>query len=139
MVRHQSATLAEGITVIEHAACEPEVVDLGKFLNSIGAQIQGLGSPTLTISGVKELGGAEHEVIPDRIEAATYAIAGVATKGEVTLKGARPDHMKAVIEKLRECGVKVEQSKGKITFKCGRGLKSVHTVSYTHLTLPTKA
>ena len=102
-----AATLAEGITVIEHAACEPEVVDLGKFLNNIGAQIQGLGSPTLTVTGVKELGGAEHEVIPDRIEAATYAIAGVATKGEVTLVGARPDHMKAVNEKLRESGVKV--------------------------------
>jgi UDP-N-acetylglucosamine 1-carboxyvinyltransferase len=132
-----AATLAEGITVIEHAACEPEVVDLGKFLNSIGAQIQGLGSPTLTITGVKELGGAEHEVIPDRIEAATYAIAGVATKGEVTLKGARPDHMKAVIEKLRECGVTVEQSKGKLTFKRGRGLHSVHITTLPHPGFPT--
>jgi UDP-N-acetylglucosamine 1-carboxyvinyltransferase len=132
-----AATLAEGITVIEHAACEPEVVDLGKFLNNIGAQIQGLGSPTLTITGVKELGGAEHEVIPDRIEAATYAIAGVATKGEVTLKGARPDHMKAVIEKLRESGVKVEQSKGKLTFKRGRGLKSVHITTLPHPGFPT--
>lgn len=132
-----AATLAEGITVIEHAACEPEVVDLGKFLNSIGAQIQGLGSPTLTITGVKKLGGAEHEVIPDRIEAATYAIAGVATKGEVTLKGARPDHMKAVIEKLRECGVTVEQSKGKLTFKRGRGLHSVHITTLPHPGFPT--
>ena len=132
-----AATLAEGITVIEHAACEPEVVDLGKFLNSIGAQIQGLGSPTLTITGVKELGGAEHEVIPDRIEAATYAIAAVATKGEVTLKGVRPDHMKAVIEKLRECGVTVEQSKGKLTFKRGRGLHSVHITTLPHPGFPT--
>ncbi len=132
-----AATLAEGITVIEHAACEPEVVDLGKFLNNIGAQIQGLGSPTLTITGVKELGGAEHEVIPDRIEAATYAIAGVATKGEVTLKGARPDHMKAVLEKLRESGVKIEQSKGKLTFKRGRGLHSVHVTTLPHPGFPT--
>ncbi|HBU59369.1 MAG TPA: UDP-N-acetylglucosamine 1-carboxyvinyltransferase [Verrucomicrobiales bacterium] len=132
-----AATLAEGITVIEHAACEPEVVDLGKFLNNIGAQINGLGSPTLTITGVKELGGAEHEVIPDRIEAATYAIAGVATNGEVTLKGARQDHMKAVIEKLREAGVKVDQSKGKLTFKRGRGLHSVHVTTLPHPGFPT--
>lgn len=132
-----AATLAEGITVIEHAACEPEVVDLGKFLNNIGAQIQGLGSPTLTITGVKELGGAEHEVIPDRIEAATYAIAGVATKGEVTLKGACPDHMKAVIEKLRETGVKVDQSKGRLTFKRGRSLRSVHITTLPHPGFPT--
>ncbi len=132
-----AATLAEGITVIEHAACEPEVVDLGKFLNNIGAQIQGLGSPTLTVTGVKELGGAEHEVIPDRIEAATYAIAGVATKGEVTLVGARPDHMKAVNEKLRESGVKVEQSKGKLTYKRGRGLHSVHITTLPHPGFPT--
>ena len=99
----------------------------------MGAQIHGIGSPTLTITGVKELGGAEHEVIPDRIEAATYAIAGVATKGEVTLKGARADHMKAVLEKLRESGVKVEQSKGNLTFKRGRGLHSVHVLSLIHI------
>jgi len=132
-----AASLAEGITIIEQAACEPEVVDLGKFLNNIGAQIQGLGSPTLTITGVKELGGGEHEVIPDRIEAATYAIAGVATKGEVTLKGARPDHMKAVIEKLRESGVKVDHSKGKLTFKRGRALHSVHITTLPHPGFPT--
>ena len=132
-----AATLAEGITVIESAACEPEVVDLVKFLNNMGAKIQGAGSPTLTITGVKELGGAEHEVIPDRIEAATYAIAGVATKGEVTLKGARPDHMKVVLEKLRESGVKIEQSEGKLTFKRGRRLRSVHITTLPHPGFPT--
>ena len=132
-----AASLAEGITVIEQAACEPEVVDLANFLSSMGAQIHGIGSPTLTITGVKELGGAEHEVIPDRIEAATYAIAGVATKGEVTLKGARADHMKAVLEKLRESGVKVEQSKGNLTFKRGRGLHSVHVTTLPHPGFPT--
>ena len=132
-----AATLAEGITVIEQAACEPEVVDLANFLSSMGAQIHGIGSPTLTITGVKELGGTEHEVIPDRIEAATYAIAGVASKGEVTLKGARADHMKAVLEKLRESGVKVEQSKGNLTFKRGRGLHSVHVTTLPHPGFPT--
>ena len=132
-----AATLAEGITVIESAACEPEVVDLVMFLNNMGAKIKGAGSPTLTITGVKELGGAEHEVIPDRIEAATYAIAGVATKGEVTIKGARPDHMKVVLEKLRDSGVKIEQAKGKLTFKRGQSLRSVHITTLPHPGFPT--
>ena len=103
-----AATLAEGVTVIESAACEPEVVDLAKFLNAMGANISGAGSPTITITGVKQLHGAEHEAIPDRIEAATYAIAAATTNGEVTLKGARADHLHAVIDKLNEAGVAVQ-------------------------------
>ena len=95
-----AATLAEGVTVIESAACEPEVVDLANFLNAMGAKITGAGSPTITITGVKTLHGAEHEVIPDRIEAATFAIAAAATNGEVTLRGARADHLRAVLDKL---------------------------------------
>lgn len=102
-----AATLAEGVTVIESAACEPEIVDLAKFLNAMGAKITGAGSPTITITGVRELHGAEHELIPDRIEAATYAIAAAATDGEVTIKGARADHMHAVLDKLEEAGVSV--------------------------------
>jgi UDP-N-acetylglucosamine 1-carboxyvinyltransferase len=105
-----AATLGDGITVIESAACEPEVVDLADFLNAMGAQIFGAGSPTITITGVKKLHGAEHEVIPDRIEAATFLIAAGATSGEVTLKGARADHLRAVIDKLNEAGVSVERS-----------------------------
>ena len=104
-----AAALAEGMTVIESAACEPEVVDLANFLNAMGAKIAGAGSPTITITGVKKLHGAKHEVIPDRIEAATYAIAAAATDGEVTLKGARADHLRAVIDKLSEAGVAVER------------------------------
>ena len=104
-----AATLADGVTVIESAACEPEVVDLANFLNAMGAKISGAGSPTITITGVEKLHGAEHEVIPDRIEAATFAIAAAATNGEVTLKGARADHLRAVIDKLNEAGVCVER------------------------------
>src|SRR5271169_1104591 len=104
-----AATLGEGITVIESAACEPEVVDLANFLNAMGAQISGAGSPTITITGVKKLHGAEHEVIPDRIEAATYAIAAAATNGEITLRGARADHLHAVTDKLNEAGVVIER------------------------------
>src|SRR5580765_2767720 len=104
-----AATLAEGVTVIESAACEPEVVDLANFLNAMGAKISGAGGPTITITGVKELHGVEHEVIPDRIEAATYAIAAVATNGEVTLKGARADHLYAVLDKLHDAGAKIDR------------------------------
>src|SRR6185503_18604511 len=100
-----AAVLAEGVTTIASAACEPEVVDLAYFLNKMGANIVGAGSPTITINGVKALGGAEHEVIPDRIETATFAIAAAATGGEVTIHGARPDHLSAVIDKLREANV----------------------------------
>src|SRR6202789_74677 len=86
-----AATLADGLTVIESAACEPEVVDLANFLNAMGADISGAGSPTITISGVEKLHGAEHEVIPDRIETATFMIAAAATNGEVTIKNCRAD------------------------------------------------
>ena len=99
-----AAALADGVTVIESAACEPEVMDLANFLNAMGAKISGAGSPTITITGVEKLHGAEHEVIPDRIEAATFAIAAAATNGEVTLKGARADHLHAVIDKLKRSG-----------------------------------
>ena len=102
-----AAVLAEGVTVIESGACEPEVIDLGNFLIAMGAKITGLGSPTIIITGVKELHGAEHEVIPDRIEAATFAIAAAATDGEVTIKGARADHLHAVLDKLKAVGVSV--------------------------------
>ena len=105
-----AATLAEGVTIIESAACEPEVVDLANFLNAMGAKVTGAGSPTITITGVKELHGAEHEVIPDRIEAATYAIAAVATNGEVTAAGVRADHMRAVLDKLKDAGAEIERT-----------------------------
>jgi UDP-N-acetylglucosamine 1-carboxyvinyltransferase len=104
-----AAALADGVTVIESAACEPEVVDLANFLCAMGAKISGAGSPTITITGVEKLHGAEHEVIPDRIETATFAIAAAATDGEITIKGARADHLRAVIDKLNEANVSVER------------------------------
>jgi len=134
-----AAVLAEGVTIIESAACEPEVVDLANFLNAMGARITGAGSPTLTITGVKELHGAEHEVIPDRIEAATFAIAAAATGGEVTLLGARPDHMHAVLDKLREAGVKVERRGAALTVKRGGRLKPVDITTLPYAGFPTDA
>src|SRR6185503_5804722 len=87
-----AATLADGVTVIESAACEPEVIDLANFLNKMGAKISGAGSPTITIEGVERLHGAEHTVIADRIEAGTFAVAAAATNGEVTLRGVQAAH-----------------------------------------------
>ena len=134
-----AAVLAEGVTTIESAACEPEVVDLAFFLNKMGANIVGVGSPTMTITGVKALHGVEHEVIPDRIETATFAIAAAVTDGEVTIHGARPDHMHAVLDKLREAGVRVER-KG-LTLKVRRGprLKPVDITTLPYAGFPTDA
>ena len=134
-----AATLAEGVTVIESAACEPEVVDLANFLIAMGAQISGAGSPTITITGVDKLHGAEHEVIPDRIEAITFAAAAAATNGEVTIKGARPDHFRAVIDKLNEANVLVERSGANLVVKRKGKLKSVDVTTMPYSGFPTDA
>src|SRR5512139_1783004 len=132
-----AATLAEGVTVIESAACEPEVVDLANFLNAMGARIAGAGSPTITVNGVDKLHGAEHEVIPDRIEAATYAIAAAITHGEVTLRGARADHMHAVLDKLRVAGVEIQPNGTGITVRRNRRLKPVDITTLPYSGFPT--
>ena len=132
-----AATLAEGVTVIESAACEPEVVDLANFLIAMGANISGAGSPTITITGVEKLHGAEHEVIPDRIEAATYAMAAAATNGEVTILGARPDHLHAVIDKLTEAGVKVERRGTTLIVRRNGRLKPVDITTLPYSGFPT--
>lgn len=132
-----AAVLAEGVTIIESAACEPEVVDLANFLNAMGAKITGAGSPTITVVGVKSLNGAEHEVIPDRIEAATFAIAAAATDGEVTIHGARADHIHAVLDKLREAGVLIERCGPALKVKRGGQLKPVDITTLPYSGFPT--
>jgi UDP-N-acetylglucosamine 1-carboxyvinyltransferase len=132
-----AATLADGVTVIESAACEPEVVDVANFLNAMGADISGAGGPTITINGVKKLHVAEHEVIPDRIEAATFLIAAGATNGEVTLRGARADHLRAVIDKLNEAGVSVERSGTNLIARRNKKLKPVDVTTLPYSGFPT--
>jgi UDP-N-acetylglucosamine 1-carboxyvinyltransferase len=132
-----AATLAQGTTVIESAACEPEVVDLAKFLCAMGAKIFGAGSPTITIEGVKKLPGAKHEVIPDRIEAATFIIAAAATNGAVTVKGARADHLRAVIDKLAEANVSVERRGHSLLVRRKGRLKAVDVTTLPHSGFPT--
>jgi len=104
-----AATLAKGRTVLRRCACEPEVEDLGRLLQAMGAQIEGLGTDTLVIEGVDELGGAEHAVIPDRIEAGTYLVAAGVTGGEVVLEEVEPAHMVVVLEHLRRVGMAIEE------------------------------
>src|SRR3954462_8640719 len=131
-----AAVLADGVTTIESAACEPEVVDLAAFLTKMGAKISGAGSPTIKITGVKELGGVEHQVIPDRIEAATFAIAGVVTNGEITIKGSRPDHLGAVLDKLREAGALIERSGTTLTVSRNGHLRPVDITTMPYSGFP---
>lgn len=102
-----AAVLAEGTTVIDYAACEPEVQDLCVLLNKMGARIEGIGSPRLVVHGVRELHGAEHTPIPDRIEAGTFMVAAAMTGGDVVVENVRVDHLSAVIETLRHIGATV--------------------------------
>ncbi len=132
-----AAALGEGITVIESAACEPEVVDLANFLIAMGAQISGAGSPTITITGVKKLHGAEHEVIPDRIETATFIIAAAATNGEITIKGARAEHLRAVLDKLQEANVTVERRGTDLRVKRHGKLKPADITTLPYSGFPT--
>jgi UDP-N-acetylglucosamine 1-carboxyvinyltransferase len=104
-----AAALADGVTIIQGAAKEPEVVDLAEALNSMGARIHGAGESTVTIEGVKSLNGTNYRIIPDRIETGTLLIAGAITRGRITLRGHRADHMVAVIEKLSEMGVSIRE------------------------------
>lgn len=105
-----AATMADGVTIIENAAEEPEIVDLANFLNKMGARIKGAGTDTIKIEGVEKLHGTKHAVIPDRIETGTFMIAAAISRGNVLIKNVVPDHVKPVIAKLIECGVEIEDS-----------------------------
>ncbi len=102
-----AAALAEGTTIIENAAQEPEIVDLANFINKMGGHVRGAGTETIKIEGVKELRGISHTVIPDRIEAGTFMIAAAITRGSILIKNILEDHVKPIIAKLRECGADI--------------------------------
>jgi UDP-N-acetylglucosamine 1-carboxyvinyltransferase len=132
-----AAVLAKGETVIDCAACEPEVQDLANVLVKMGARIQGIGSPRLLIEGVDRLGGCEHTVIPDRIEAGTLLLAGAATGGDVTVEGARWNDLFALVHTLREAGAKVEHYDDTIRVRASRRLKSVDVTTLPFPGFPT--
>lgn len=133
-----AACLAEGTTTIEAAACEPEVVDLGRFLNAMGAKISGLGTPFLKIEGVETLRATEYTIIPDRIEAATLMIAAAMTGGEVELDHIDLTHMTAIIEKLREIGVEITPIRPhSVRVRCPGPLKPADCVAQPYPGIPT--
>lgn len=133
-----AATLAEGETMIENAACEPEIVDLACFLAKMGAKISGAGTHLIRIKGVKKLSGASHRVIPDRIEGGTYLIAGAITGGEVFVENCKYGYLQAAVDKLREAGVKVERKGAGLVVAAKRGyLKAVDVTTFPFPGFPT--
>src|SRR5256712_5951895 len=107
-----AASLAEGRTILQNVACEPEVIDLAEMPKKMGAKVEGAGTPTITVEGVRELKGTTHRIIPDRIEAGTFLMDGAITKGELELMDCNPIHLSSVVEKLRETGVDIETTPG---------------------------
>ncbi len=132
-----AATLAEGATVIESAACEPGVQDLADFLNKMGAKITGAGSPRITIEGVENLQGTTHQIIPDRIEAGTFMVAAAITNGEVKLSRVRLDHMMAVVDKLRQIGIIIEKDNGGAIISSRRRISATDVTTQPYPGFPT--
>jgi len=124
-----AAVLARGQTILENAAREPEVTDLADLLSKMGAKISGAGSPTITIEGVKELHGATHAIIPDRIEAGTFIVAGAITDSDLEITACNPEHLTSVIDKLREAGASIQTNGTAIRVKGGSPLTAVDVVT----------
>jgi UDP-N-acetylglucosamine 1-carboxyvinyltransferase len=132
-----AATLARGRTVIRRAACEPEVQDLCHYLVACGARIQGIGTSELTIDGVRDLHGTEHTVVPDRIEAGTLLVAAAATRGSITLRGACPGHMDALLGCLEDTGAQLVVEGQSVHLSTPGPLKGMHVETAPHPGLPT--
>lgn len=132
-----AATLAEGRTVIESAACEPELTDLANFLNACGARITGHGTPQIVIDGVAALKGTEHRVIPDRIEAGTFMMAAAITNGDLELTGAKIEHLRAVVDRMRQIGVIIEKGEKGIAVSSARRLEPVEVTTQPYPGFPT--
>ena len=134
-----AAVLAKGATTIYNAAREPEIPDLAELLNKMGAKVKGAGTETIEIEGVESLGGAEHTIIPDRIETGTFIVAAAITGGELEITNCQPEHLAAVIEKLREVGVEIEETnQNTISVKCcEKGLQAKDVTTEPHPRFPT--
>lgn len=132
-----AATLAEGTTVIENCAKEPEIVDLANFLNKMGAQVKGAGTGTIKIEGVPCLFGTEHNIIPDRIEAGTFMVAAAITGGNVLVRGAVPEHLTSLIAKMEEMGVQIKEEADGLRVMGPETLKAVDIKTMPHPGFPT--
>ena len=134
-----AATLAEGETIMQNCAREPEVADLAALLNKMGARIEGAGTATIRIHGVEKLHGARHRIIPDRIEAATFIIAGALTGGDVNVSGCDPSHLGALLQKLKEVGVKTAQSAESVRVMGDNPLQAADMITEEYPGFPTDA
>jgi len=132
-----AAVLAEGETVFENCAREPEVTDLASLLIAMGAKIKGAGTSTIHVHGVAKLHGARHRINPDRIEAGTFLIAGAITGGDLNVEGCNPAHLGALLAKLTECGVKLEVGKDSVRVRSGGALKASNISTEEHPGFPT--
>jgi len=132
-----AAALAEGTTVIENAAKEPEIVDLANFINKMGGRVMGAGTDTIRIDGVKELHGATHHVIPDRIEAGTFMVAAAITHGDVLIENVIPEHLTALIAKMREMGVEITEEGNGLRVRANDPLKAVDVKTMPYPGFPT--
>ena len=132
-----AASLASGRTVIENAAREPEVTDLALLLRAMGARISGEGTSAITVEGVERLHAASHEVMPDRIEAGTYAIAGAATRGDVAVRRCRPAHLESLTEKLAAAGARIERGEDFLRIRAGDALRALDIETAPYPGFPT--
>ncbi len=132
-----AATLAEGETVMQNCAREPEVADLAELLNKMGAKIEGAGTPTIRVKGVDKLHGAKHRIIPDRIEAATFIIAGALTDGDLNVTECNPDHLGALLLKLQEVGIRTRHTKDSVRVEGDGILKAADVVTEEYPGFPT--
>ena len=132
-----AASRAEGVTILRNAAREPEVRDLADLLNAMGAKIEGAGTPTIRIEGARALGGAEHRVIPDRVETGTYLAACAIAGGEIEVRDCHPPHLEAVIEKLRETGLRIEEGPDNLRVRSPRTLQAAEVTTLPHPGFPT--
>ncbi|WP_028784086.1 UDP-N-acetylglucosamine 1-carboxyvinyltransferase [Thalassobacillus devorans] len=132
-----AAALADGKTILENCAKEPEIVDLANFLNKMGAKIVGAGTETIRITGVDKLSGAEHTIIPDRIEAGTFMVAAAITKGNVLVQGAEAEHLRSLVSKMQEMGVIIEEEHDGLRVIGPNHLKAVDIKTQPHPGFPT--
>ncbi len=132
-----AAARAEGRTVVRNAAAEPEIEDLAELLTAMGAHVEGAGTPTICIEGKPALRGAQHRVIPDRIETGTFVAACAMAGGDIEIRDCRPPHLKAVLEKLRETGVRIEEGPDNLRVRAPRALKAASVTTLPHPGFPT--
>lgn len=132
-----AAALADGVTVIENAAKEPEIVDLANYINEMGGKVIGAGTDTIRVEGVRELHGAVHTIIPDRVEAGTFMVAAAITAGDVIIENAVPEHMSALISKLGEMGVDIKEVDEGLQIRATRPLRAIDIKTMPHPGFPT--